>query len=706
MTTDVTRREFSDFPLTDITQDKFDRKNFVNKVVELISSYLKYDQSTVFALIGSWGSGKSSILNFITEEFNTKPTQNSANTRPEIIYFNPWYYQDQESLQTGFFAELSATFTKLEWPELRDEIAKVARAIAPIASLGAFFGLDASKALDGFADLVETPQGISDRLRTVESLLRKNGRSILVVIDDIDRLDPSELLLTLKLIRLIGRLPYIHYLLAYDEQTIIDRLQRTGLVSQEEASAIDYLEKIIQIRIDMPPVRKIHLHNELETFITHLAKQYKFELDEDDRSRFNEAYFAFIASRMNTPRALRRYYAQVTAFISDLVGEVNPTDYLLITWIRTFEPLLYRQIQRNKNILTSGSSSLIEAKEKASASRRVENNCWHSILRRAHIPPDRNREIVDIINILFPKFGEGYEEIQSTYNYSNPPIKGISDARYFERYFAFGVPAEEISDLLVINGFEEIGGVVFGDARQQLEDLFSDNGYEILSRAINFIPEDPHRIVNILKWLVDKYECIEKTSALGGVRNVANHYGAKLYDRLSSEQQIILIQHASSVPLGLYYIGGIRRRNDDEQDSCVRNAFVLATQTLLTNQAKCSPLDISVYDRRVLIDCIEIDADATRQWVHEQIDSEKWTLMDFAASFYNFYGSNAVSADSKLGDLHVDHLFALFDLDDLVSKLDITEEDANISLSGDVEISSNTRILATRMTLAQMKYSR
>ena len=42
---------------------------------------------------------------------------------------------------------------------------------------------------------------------------------ILVVIDDLDRLQPDELLLVFKLIRLVGRLPSVGYILAFDERT-------------------------------------------------------------------------------------------------------------------------------------------------------------------------------------------------------------------------------------------------------------------------------------------------------------------------------------------------------------------------------------------------------------------------------------------------------------------------------------------------------
>jgi predicted KAP-like P-loop ATPase len=76
----------------------------------------------------------------------------------------------------------------------------------------------------------------------------------LIILDDLDRLEPAELLLTFKLVRLVGRLPNVYYLLTYDERTLVDVLKRTDLVGEEDGRAQAYLEKMIQVRLDIPPL--------------------------------------------------------------------------------------------------------------------------------------------------------------------------------------------------------------------------------------------------------------------------------------------------------------------------------------------------------------------------------------------------------------------------------------------------------------------
>jgi hypothetical protein len=79
---------------------------------------------------------------------------------------------------------------------------------------------------------------------------------ILVVLDDLDRLDPDELLFTFKLVRMLGRLPNVYYLIAYDEDTLLDILRRTDLVGDAPGRAQQYLEKMVQVRLDVPPARR------------------------------------------------------------------------------------------------------------------------------------------------------------------------------------------------------------------------------------------------------------------------------------------------------------------------------------------------------------------------------------------------------------------------------------------------------------------
>ena len=64
-------------------------------------------------------------------------------------------------------------------------------------------------------------------------------RSLLIVIDDLDRLTPDQVLLMFQLVKLNGNLPRINYLLLMDRHTIEKRLAAKQL-------GAEFIEKIVQ----------------------------------------------------------------------------------------------------------------------------------------------------------------------------------------------------------------------------------------------------------------------------------------------------------------------------------------------------------------------------------------------------------------------------------------------------------------------------
>ena len=56
-----------------------------------------------------------------------------------------------------------------------------------------------------------------------------------------------------KAIRLVASFPGVYYLLAYDEQTVIDILTDTPIAGKDQGRAIAYLEKIVQVPLVLPP---------------------------------------------------------------------------------------------------------------------------------------------------------------------------------------------------------------------------------------------------------------------------------------------------------------------------------------------------------------------------------------------------------------------------------------------------------------------
>ncbi|MBM4516395.1 hypothetical protein GS432_08005 [Rhodococcus hoagii] len=81
---------------------------------------------------------------------------------------------------------------------------------------------------------------------------QENGKNILVIVDDIDRLHSDELLSVMKAVRLLGRFDGVHYLLSYDEQTLLGVLEQTDLAETADLAHATTWRSLSSIRSHFP----------------------------------------------------------------------------------------------------------------------------------------------------------------------------------------------------------------------------------------------------------------------------------------------------------------------------------------------------------------------------------------------------------------------------------------------------------------------
>jgi predicted KAP-like P-loop ATPase len=56
---------WTDDPLTKDAEDQLDRLRIADRVAEVIGRASRSDNSSVFGLVGPWGDGKSTLINFV-----------------------------------------------------------------------------------------------------------------------------------------------------------------------------------------------------------------------------------------------------------------------------------------------------------------------------------------------------------------------------------------------------------------------------------------------------------------------------------------------------------------------------------------------------------------------------------------------------------------------------------------------------------------
>ncbi|MBI2471547.1 MAG: AAA family ATPase [Planctomycetes bacterium] len=434
-----------DQPIQSSKDDILGRKSFAQSLRNAILNYKEKD-SIVIGLFGAWGSGKTSIINMAIEHIDYAYNQKINVNKPIIIKFNPWNFSDQNQLITQFFKQLSITLKRNDYASdvksIGEKIETYAKFFEPlrlIPVVGQYIGIfkdvteNTGGALKSWGDLKENNL---DSIRgELNDLLAKQSHKIIVIIDDIDRLNNTEIRQIFQLIKSLGDFPNTIYLLAFDKNVVINALQKV-----QEGFGSEYLEKIVQVPFDIPLISKQEVEGLLFNQLDELIKDIPEE--KWDKTYWGNLYHSGLKYFFENIRDVTRYINSLRFNFGLVKGEVNPIDFLAITAIQVFIPEVYDGIRDNKNIFSGVFGTSYDG---SSASKEyIQGRCDEIIKSTSKYPLEILKEL---LVKLFPKLESIYGNF--TYNYIHMDIwrkdGRICTPDIFDRFFSLSIPKGEIS---------------------------------------------------------------------------------------------------------------------------------------------------------------------------------------------------------------------------------------------------------------------
>lgn len=168
-------------------------------------------------IYGPWGDGKTSIVNMMAEAL--APDESVI-----CVPFNPWHFEDESHLIRAFFDTLADAIGK-RLTTKKEELGKFLQRYGGILSLASFSvagGLaevNPGAAAAGLGDPLSSV-GLDDLKERVSKVLVESGKRVVVLIDDIDRLDRAEIHAILKLIKRSASFSNTAYVLAFDDDVV------------------------------------------------------------------------------------------------------------------------------------------------------------------------------------------------------------------------------------------------------------------------------------------------------------------------------------------------------------------------------------------------------------------------------------------------------------------------------------------------------
>lgn len=493
----------TDKPISRKEDDLIQRSGYAENLARtLLHSHSP--ETLVVGLQGSWGTGKTSLLHMMKETI-TAETQDVPDV-PILFDFNPWNYTGQQQLISMFFEELSLVLKR------KDKLGKLAGISEKLHSYSQI--LNPAKYIPGIGSFVEafteavgiTNEALQQKKEDRESdlpgikedlsrLLLQSNRKIFVFIDDIDRLTSLEIRQIFQLVKSVGDLPNINYILSFDREVVVQALNKS-----QENFGETYLEKIIQVPIDVPAPSTSEIQ---QVLFAELDKTLlELQQTEFDTNRWSEVYFNGIQHLIRSIRDVNRFCNTFRLNYGLTKDEVNPVDLLGLTAIQVFLPNLYRSIQTNSKLfLTFHSNDYYAAEKKDSKIRNYQQIIDRTCLAYSF-------DIDKFIVTLFPQMSYLLKNISYGSNSLSQwnMQKRLCTDDHFPIYFKLGLTSDEVSK-------KEIETML-----EQLEDLSDFTVY--LDTLL-----EQNKVIRFLTRLEDYTQSIESEKAVFIMKGLLTYSG-------------------------------------------------------------------------------------------------------------------------------------------------------------------------------------
>ncbi len=284
-------------------QDKFNFEKLSENLLDKI--FLQMELPNCFGLYGNWGSGKSTIINFI----NKKLVSEEKYKKIAGVIFEPWKYEYAKESDL-LFALLHKIEKDLKFKEKKWKVH--ARDFLTIASWASekFINVDPAKIKEDrkifqeelFTEYESWIDGIEDFKKEFQSAVKKGlsdikKEKVIIFIDDLDRCLPDN---TIRLLEAIKNFLFVDqclFVIAIDHRVVSEMIE--GKYKLHQGYGNEYLMKIIHYFFELP-------RQKLTQYAKDLLDAHGLFLEESDKIDIPE----FLQAMLKEPRKIKYYIHQ------------------------------------------------------------------------------------------------------------------------------------------------------------------------------------------------------------------------------------------------------------------------------------------------------------------------------------------------------------------------------------------------------------
>ncbi len=489
-------------------QDRLNRTGLATAIARAILG-LDSKESVVIGIYGAWGTGKTSLLNLLQEQLDE-----AKSTIPTLIMrFNPWDFSDQNQLTAQFFNDLSV-FLRLHesiprLSKIADAVEEYGKLLDPLARLVAPRLAEASKlSWTLFRRAKPRLQRTNIDLKAqIDSVFRASASRLVIMVDDVDRLNASEIRQVFQLIKLNANFTNTVYVVAFHKASVEDALRTISPGPPGE-----YLEKIVQVAFVLPPISETKLTQLIVDEFNDSLRWFK--VSHIDQQRFGNMFHSGFRDYFRTLRDVTRFFNLFRFALAMIAEDTNFIDLAVIETLALFEPESFVAIQSHSDLFVG---SVRDREDKASLTKRYEEFF-------KTIPEQRRERVVSLCQFVFPKMD---------YVYSNTTYgpeweqkwerdRRVASSRYFPFYFQLAVPEDEVSRVEIARALEDSTSV---ERFVAILDDFNESGRfaAFVDLLRHFIPDLERELLLIILESIFVYGDHVSTTGTGTLAIISDH---------------------------------------------------------------------------------------------------------------------------------------------------------------------------------------
>lgn len=422
----------TDKPISKIGEDLLK----VEKYSQALSNFItRSDTPITIGLQGEWGTGKTSLMSLLLEDFNEKNIACS--------WVNTWEYsmfrganETTPGVLKGMLEKLQESCNSRGIKIKKENEAKfktAARFLGGLANqiIANQTGVNIKEAAEGStsnqnptAEIAEIKAMITELINELVLDTSNTIQKVVFFVDDLDRIPPGDAVEVLEALKNIFDIPNCIFILAIDYDVVVKGLEsKFGPKTDEnEREFRSFFDKIIQVPFSMPTGTY-----DIENFLVEKLNSIGIQISDEDKELYTKAVKHSIGFN---PRSLKRYlnsFSLINHLKEIEINEDEPDgdDFMLfaLLGIQISYPKVFRLLTQQPNF-TNWNKGFgnkfgvewddIQEKIKKFGENELINEEWEQVAWGACQSDSylkaRAFSVLELLNLLRTKYGENLEQ--------------------------------------------------------------------------------------------------------------------------------------------------------------------------------------------------------------------------------------------------------------------------------------------------------